>query len=58
MSQKTYYQKNKDIVLNRAKAYYENIKKILRERAKIGTENYLQMKEILKNSIKRIDIII
>ena len=34
MSQKTYYQKNKDIILNRAKAYYENNKEILRERAK------------------------
>ena len=34
MSQKTYYQKNKDIILNRAKAYYENNKEILRERAR------------------------
>ena len=34
MSQKTYYQKNKDTILNRAKAYYENNKEILRERAK------------------------
>ena len=34
MSQKTYFQKNKDIILNRAKAYYENNKEILRERAK------------------------
>ena len=34
MSQKTYYQKNKDIILNRAKAYFENNREILRERAK------------------------
>ena len=34
MSQKTYYQTNKDIILNRAKAYYENNKEILRERAR------------------------
>ena len=34
MNQKTYYQKNKDIILNRAKDYYENSKEILRERAK------------------------
>ena len=34
MSQKTYYQKNKDIILNRAKACYENNKEILRERGK------------------------
>ena len=34
MSQKTYYQKNKDIILNRAKVYYKNNKEIFRERAK------------------------
>ena len=34
MSQKTCYQKNKDMILNRAKAYYQNNKEILRERAK------------------------
>ena len=34
MSQKTYYQKNKDIILNRGRAYYENNKEILTERAK------------------------
>ena len=34
MSQKTYYQKSKDTILNRAKAYCENNKEILREKAK------------------------
>ena len=34
MSQTTYYQRNTDIMLNRAKEYYENNKELLWERAK------------------------
>ena len=34
MSEKTYYQKNRDIILNRAKEYYKNNKELLREQAK------------------------
>ena len=34
MSETTYYQRNRDIMLNRAKDYYENNKELLRERAK------------------------
>ena len=34
MSQTTYYQRNRDIMLIRAKDYYENNKELLRERAK------------------------
>ena len=30
----TYYKKNRDMILNRAKDYYENDKKKLREQAK------------------------
>ena len=34
MSETTYYERNRDVILNRAKDYYENKKKLLRERAK------------------------
>ena len=34
MSNTTYYQKNRDVILNRAKDYYENNKERLRELAK------------------------
>ena len=34
MSGITYYQRNRDIILNRAKEYYENNKELLREQAK------------------------
>ena len=57
MSGTTYYQRNRDIILNRAKAYYENNKELLKERAKTDTENYLKMKKMQKDSIKKIDIV-
>ena len=31
MSEITYYKKNRDIILNRAKGYYKNNKELLRE---------------------------
>ena len=43
----TYYQRNREVVLNRAKDYYENNKELLREREqKINTENYLKRKKL------------
>ena len=35
----TYYQKNRDVILNRAKDYYENNKERLREQAKNKCRN-------------------
>ena len=32
MSEITYYQRNRKVILNRAKDYYENNKELLRER--------------------------
>ena len=34
MSEATYFKRNRDMILNRAKDYYENNKKLLRETAK------------------------
>ena len=34
MSETTYYQRNKEVILNRGKDYYENNKGFLRDRAK------------------------
>ena len=34
MSETTYYERNREVLLNRAKDYYENNKELLRERAK------------------------
>ena len=47
MSETIYYQKNREMTLNRAKDYYENNKELLRQRQqKINTENYLKKKNI------------
>ena len=47
MSETTYYQRNREVILNRAKDYYENKKELLREREqKINTKNYLNRKKI------------
>ena len=42
----TYYQKNRDVILNRAKYYYENDKKRLREQAR---DKYRNLSEEEKN---------
>ena len=34
MSETTYYQRNRETILNRAKEYYKNKKEVLREQAK------------------------
>ena len=49
MSGTTYYQGNRDVMLNRAKMYCHNNKEVLRERAK---NKYRELSEERKN-IKR-----
>ena len=49
MSETTYYQRNREVILNRAKDYYENNKELLRER---GKNKYGELSEEEKN-IKR-----
>ena len=34
MSMTTYYERNRDVILNSAKSYYKNNEELLRERAK------------------------
>ena len=46
MSETSYYQRNREVILNRAKDYYENNKELLRKQEKINTENYLKRKII------------
>ena len=51
MSEKTYYQRNRAVILNRAKDYYENDKETLREKLRnleninINIETYLKKKK-------------
>ena len=49
----TYYQKNRDVILNRAKDYYENNKKRLREQARENTETHLNKKKIKRENMEK-----
>ena len=50
----TYYQRNRDVVLNKAK-YYKNNKERLRKQAR---DKYQKKKKMKKENMGRIDIII
>ena len=50
MSEITYYQQNRDIILNRAKEYYKNNKELLQKRAK---NKYRSLSEDEKNIKKQ-----
>ena len=52
----TYYQKNRDVILNRAKDYYENNKERLRAQARDKYKSYLKKKKIKKENMEKIDI--
>ena len=46
MSETTYYQRNREVILNRAKDYYENNKELLRERERERAKNkYRELSE-------------
>ena len=51
----TYYQRNRDVILNRAKDYYENDKGGKQE---INTETYLKKKKIKRENMEKADIAI
>ena len=53
MSQTTYYQRNRDIMLNRAKDYYENNKELLRERAKNKYRSLLEDEKDMQKTISK-----
>ena len=46
MSEATYYQRNRDVILNRAKDYYKNDKERLRDNAR---DKYRKLSEQEKN---------
>ena len=65
MSEKTYYQRNRDVILNRAKDYYQNDKERIRELAgykseeeknikrEYGRNRYHNMSEEKKQRLKK-----
>ena len=59
MSEKTYYQRNRDVILNRAKDYYENDKERLREQARDKYRNLSEEeKKRKRENMEKTDILI
>ena len=58
MSETTYYQRNREVILNRAKDYYENKKELLRERAKNKYRKLFEEEKNIKRDMRKKDIII
>ena len=58
MSEKTYYQRNRDVIINRAKDYYENYKERLREQARDKYRNLSEEEKIKRKNMEKTDIII
>ena len=56
MNNTTYYQRNREIILIRAKGYYENDKERLREQARNEHRNLSEEEKIKKENMERIDI--
>ena len=54
----TYYQKNQDVVLNKAKDYYKNNKERLRKQARDKYRNLSEEEKIKKENTGKIDIAI
>ena len=58
MSNLTYYQRNRDVILNRAKDYYENNKERLREQVRDKYKNLSEEDKNKKKNMEKTDIII
>ena len=53
MSGLTYYQRNRDVILNRAKNYYENDKERLRELARDKYKNFSEEEKNKKGEYEK-----
>ena len=51
----TYYQRNRDVVLNRAKDYYENVKERLRGQAKDKYKNLPEKEKTKRENMEKTD---
>ena len=58
MSSTTYYQRNRDAILNKAKEYYKNDKERLREKARDKYRNLSEEKKRKRENMEKIDIVI
>ena len=56
MNKSSYYQENKDVIINRAKNYYHNNIEFLRERARNKYRELPEEEKIKKENMQKIDI--
>ena len=56
MNKSSYYQKNKDAIINRSKNYYHNNIEFLRERARNKYRELPEEEKIKKREYEKIDI--
>ena len=56
--EETYYQKNRDVILNRAKGYYENDKERVRTQSRDKYRYLSEEEKNVKKNMEEIDIII
>ena len=56
--EETYYQKSRDVILNRAKGYYENDKERLRTQSRDKYRYLSEEEKNVKKNMEEIDIII
>ena len=52
-----YYQRNREVMLNRANKYYENNKEVLREKAKNKYRELSEEEKNIKENMEETDII-
>ena len=58
MSEKTYYHRNRDVILNGAKDYYKNVKESYESKQEINKETYLKKRKTKRENMDKADIII
>ena len=58
MSNTTYYQRNKDMILKRAKDYYENDKERLREKARDKYRDLSEEEKMKRENMEERDTVI
>ena len=58
MSNRTYYQRNRDVTLKRAKDYYENDTERLREQARDKYRNLSEEEKMKRENMEKTNIII
>ena len=56
--EETYYQKNRDVILNRAKDYYKDDKERLRQQTRNKYRNLSEEEKVKKENMGRMDIAI